>query len=103
MSQSTHMLCHSLTGCWTPLSMMVITSVMAVVLPWNTRLKNSCPRAVAEAGLLQCPALYIWNQNRLATNTGAGAGIQFSNLTPAWDPFKLPPITIDEVPIEPPR
>jgi hypothetical protein len=49
------------------------------------------------------PALYIWNQNRLATNTGAGAGIQFSNLTPAWDPFKLPPITIDEVPIEPPR
>jgi hypothetical protein len=48
------------------------------------------------------PALYVWNQNRLAT-TAAGTGIQFSNLTPAWDPFALPPIVIDEVPIEPPR
>jgi hypothetical protein len=38
----------------------------------------------------------------LAT-TAAGTGIQFSNLTPAWDPFALPPIVIDEVPIEPPR
>ncbi|HWA72825.1 MAG TPA: hypothetical protein VG937_10840 [Polyangiaceae bacterium] len=49
------------------------------------------------------PALYVWNQNRLATNTGAGTGIQFSNLTPAWDPFQLPPIKINEVPTEPPR
>jgi hypothetical protein len=44
------------------------------------------------------PALYIWNQNRLATAGGNGMGIQFSNLTPAWDPFKLPPIVINDVP-----
>ncbi|MFZ5897520.1 MAG: hypothetical protein ACOY0T_41105 [Myxococcota bacterium] len=44
------------------------------------------------------PALYVWNQNRLATAGGTGMGIQFSNLTPAWDPFKLPPIVIDNVP-----
>jgi len=49
------------------------------------------------------PALYIWNQNRLATAGGMGAGIQFSNLTPAWDPFELPPVIIDEVPTEPVR
>ncbi|HTQ06497.1 MAG TPA: hypothetical protein VMI54_21705 [Polyangiaceae bacterium] len=49
------------------------------------------------------PALYIWNQNRLATNDGSGMGIQFSNLTPAWDPFMLPPIMISEVPSEPVR
>lgn len=49
------------------------------------------------------PAQYIWNQNRIATNDGSGAGIQFSNLTPAWDPFDLPPIQISEVPSEPVR
>jgi hypothetical protein len=49
------------------------------------------------------PALYIWNQNRLATNDGMGAAIQFSNLTPAWDPFTLPPVVINEVPNEPVR
>ena len=43
------------------------------------------------------PALYIWNQNRLASG-GAGKSIQFSNLTPAWDPFVLPPIVIPVVP-----
>jgi len=49
------------------------------------------------------PALYIWNQNRLATNDGNGMAIQFSNLTPAWDPFKLPPVVINDVPNEPVR
>jgi hypothetical protein len=49
------------------------------------------------------PALYIWNQNRLATTGGMGQAIQFSNLTPAWDPFALPPIVIDQVPSEPIR
>jgi hypothetical protein len=48
------------------------------------------------------PALYVWNQNRLATN-GQGAAIQFSNLTPAWDPFTLPPIMISDVPSDEPR
>jgi hypothetical protein len=47
------------------------------------------------------PAVYIWNQNRIATNDGKGAAIQFSNLTPAWDPFELPPVVINEVPTEP--
>jgi hypothetical protein len=32
-----------------------------------------------------------------------GEAIQFSNLTPAWDPFELPPVVIDEVPNEPVR
>jgi hypothetical protein len=49
------------------------------------------------------PALYIWNQNRLATADMKGMAIQFSNLTPAWDPFKLPPVKINEVPNEPVR
>jgi hypothetical protein len=48
------------------------------------------------------PALYVWNQNRLAMN-GQGAAIQFSNLTPAWDPFALPPLVISQVPTEPVR
>jgi hypothetical protein len=45
------------------------------------------------------PAAYVWNQNRTPGAGGAGAqGIQYSNLTPAWDPFKLPPLVIEEVP-----
>jgi hypothetical protein len=48
------------------------------------------------------PALYVWNQNRLAMN-GMGSGVQFSNLTPAWDPFDLPPVVVDQVPSEPVR
>jgi hypothetical protein len=42
------------------------------------------------------PALYIWNQNRLATAGGMAAGVQFSNLTPAWDSFQLPPLTVTD-------
>jgi len=56
----------------------------------------------ATGAVTSFPALYIWNQNRLATAGGMGASIQFSNLTPAWDPFQLPPIQITEVPPEPP-
>ncbi len=48
------------------------------------------------------PAVYIWNQNRLAGTNGA-AGLKYSNLTPAWDPIKLPPIVIPEVKNEPPK
>jgi hypothetical protein len=48
------------------------------------------------------PAVYIWNQNRLAGTDGA-AGLKYSNLTPAWDPIKLPPIEIPEVENEPPK
>ncbi|RYZ09887.1 MAG: hypothetical protein EOO73_03120 [Myxococcales bacterium] len=48
------------------------------------------------------PAVYIWNQNRLAGTAGE-AGLKYSNLTPAWDPIKLPPIIIPEVENKPPK
>jgi len=60
---------------------------------------------VDESGAITTyPAQYIWNQNREAT-TGGGDGtkIQYSNLTPAWDPFVLPPIVITQVPEDIPR
>lgn len=49
------------------------------------------------------PAVYVWNQNRTPGAMGNGVGIQFSNLTPAWDPFKLPPLVIDMVPTDVPK
>jgi len=51
------------------------------------------------------PATYIWNQNRTPAATGATAmGLQYSNLTPAWDPITLPPLIIPPVPDDmPPR
>jgi len=42
------------------------------------------------------PAVYIWNQNRAASADGAAA-LHFSNLTPAWDPIKLPDLMIPPV------
>jgi hypothetical protein len=48
------------------------------------------------------PAVYIWNQNRAPGADGA-AGLHYSNLTPAWDPIKLPPLVIPEVRNEPPK
>lgn len=48
------------------------------------------------------PAVYIWNQNRAPGADGA-AGLHYSNLTPAWDPIKLPPLDIPEVRNEPPK
>lgn len=39
------------------------------------------------------PAVYIWNQNRTPGANGA-TGLQYSNLTPAWDPITLPPLNI---------
>ena len=50
------------------------------------------------------PAVYIWNQNRAPGAAGAGAaGLHYSNLTPAWDPIKLPPLVIPEVRNDPPK
>ncbi|HYQ05331.1 MAG TPA: hypothetical protein VER96_41950 [Polyangiaceae bacterium] len=47
------------------------------------------------------PAVYIWNQNRTPGANGTTAtGLQYSNLTPAWDPIKLPDLMIPDVPIE---
>jgi hypothetical protein len=48
------------------------------------------------------PAVYIWNQNRAPGADGA-AGLHYSNLTPAWDPIKLPPLEIPDVRNEPPK
>ena len=42
------------------------------------------------------PAVYVWNQNRTPSATGA-IGVKYSNLTPAWDPFQLPPLSIPSV------
>jgi len=44
------------------------------------------------------PAVYIWNQNRTPAAGGMATGLKYSNLTPAWDPIKLPPLDIPEVP-----
>jgi hypothetical protein len=44
------------------------------------------------------PAVYIWNQNRTPGAGGNAASLNYSNLTPAWDPIKLPPLVIPEVP-----
>lgn len=50
------------------------------------------------------PAVYIWNQNRAPGADGKdAAGLHFSNLTPAWDPIKLPPLKIPEVRNEKPK
>ncbi|MEP7049088.1 MAG: hypothetical protein ABJB12_01995 [Pseudomonadota bacterium] len=44
------------------------------------------------------PAVYIWNQNRTPSADGKTAGLQYSNLTPAWDPITLPALIIPPVP-----
>lgn len=46
------------------------------------------------------PAVYIWNQNRTPGSDGMSASLQYSNLTPAWDALKLPPLVIEPVPTE---
>jgi hypothetical protein len=50
------------------------------------------------------PAVYIWNQNRAPGATaGTTASLHYSNLTPAWDPIKLPDLMIPEVVNKPPQ
>jgi hypothetical protein len=45
------------------------------------------------------PAVYIWNQNRTpGTDATTTASLQYSNLTPAWDPITLPALVIPPVP-----
>jgi hypothetical protein len=47
------------------------------------------------------PAVYIWNQNRAPGADGTSTtSLQFSNLTPAWDPITLPSLMIPPVPTE---
>lgn len=43
------------------------------------------------------PAVYIWNQNRAPGAGGTAASLKYSNLTPAWDPIKLPDLMIPPV------
>ncbi len=40
------------------------------------------------------PAVYIWNQNRTPGSGTTTTNLQYSNLTPAWAPFALPPLVI---------
>jgi hypothetical protein len=44
------------------------------------------------------PAVYIWNQNRTPAAGGMAGSLQYSNLTPAWDPITLPALVIPPVP-----
>jgi len=44
------------------------------------------------------PAVYIWNQNRAPTKS-----LKYSNLTPAWDPIKLPDLVIPPIINKPPE
>ena len=48
----------------------------------------------ATGSITSYPAIYIWNQNRLA----AGAITSFANLTPVWGSTALPVLTIPPVP-----
>jgi hypothetical protein len=41
------------------------------------------------------PAIYIWNQNRMAGSAGVA---QFTNMTPVWGSTVLPPLNIAPVP-----
>jgi hypothetical protein len=53
----------------------------------------------ATGAITTYPAVYIWNQNRTPGTDGMStSGLQYSNLTPAWDPVKLPALVIPPVP-----
>jgi hypothetical protein len=44
----------------------------------------------ASGAVTSYPAVYLWNQNRLVRN-GQLETLKTSNLTPAWDEFRIPP------------
>jgi hypothetical protein len=52
----------------------------------------------ATGAITSYPAVYIWNQNRTPAAGGTAAALAYSNLTPAWDPIKLPDLVIPPVP-----
>jgi len=53
----------------------------------------------ATGAITSYPAVYIWNQNRTPGANGTSAAtLNYSNLTPAWDPIKLPDLVIPDVP-----
>jgi len=44
----------------------------------------------ASGSVTTYPAVYLWNQNRVVDGVSVST-VQTSNLTPAWDEFKIPP------------
>jgi hypothetical protein len=53
----------------------------------------------ATGAVTSYPAVYIWNQNRTpGADASSTASLNYSNLTPAWDPIALPPLMIPPVP-----
>jgi hypothetical protein len=47
----------------------------------------------ASGAITSYPAIYLWNQSYVAVNNAAMLS-QSSNLTPAWDEFQIPPVTV---------
>ncbi|MDX2055657.1 MAG: hypothetical protein SFV15_24860 [Polyangiaceae bacterium] len=51
----------------------------------------------ADGSVQTFPAVYLWNQEFLVNKSGADAQVfelRSSNLTPAWDEFYVPPVTV---------
>ena len=51
----------------------------------------------ADGTLTTYPAVYLWNQQNLVNGSGVDAQVselKTSNLTPAWDEFVVPPVTV---------
>ncbi|HYP78097.1 MAG TPA: hypothetical protein VER12_19125 [Polyangiaceae bacterium] len=68
-------------------------------LPQSSQLYLAAVVVNADNTITTYPAVYIWNQNRTPGTGGTmAAGLQYSNLTPAWDPIKLPDLVIPDVP-----
>jgi len=68
-------------------------------LPQSSQLYLAAVVVDGSGTITTYPAVYIWNQNRTpGANGTTAAGLQYSNLTPAWDPIKLPDLEIPPVP-----
>lgn len=51
----------------------------------------------ATGSITSFPAIYIWNQNRVASPSSAGVGQQLANMTPVWGTTRLNPLDIAAV------
>ena len=49
----------------------------------------------ATGSIVSYPAIYIWNQNRIASSAGVS---QFTNMTPVWGSTVLPPLNLPALP-----
>jgi hypothetical protein len=52
----------------------------------------------ATGGITTYPAVYAWNQNRVAGAGGTATPSQSSDLTPEWNGYHLAPVVIESVP-----